>query len=198
MNKITTLAEYQQLAARTCPDLGSPEANLQHMNLGVITEIGEFLDPIKKNLAYGKPLDVVNLGEELADIAWYIANRARMFFPVTWEEVDKNPETTFEATMVDFRETFGDCPSGTTEVIELAMSIMPSPEEFEINSRFGFVGTPSMAMILAIAEHYKLDFWQILTNNITKLKVRYPEKFTEEAALNRDLTCERKALEKDI
>jgi hypothetical protein len=28
------------------------------------------------------------------------------------------------------------------------------------------------------------------------LKVRYPEKFTEEAALNRDLSAERKELEK--
>jgi hypothetical protein len=34
-----------------------------------------------------------------------------------------------------------------------------------------------------------------LYNNIEKLKVRYPEKFTEEAALNRNLDKERKTLE---
>lgn len=34
-----------------------------------------------------------------------------------------------------------------------------------------------------------------LAKNIAKLKIRYPEKFTEEDALNRDLEAERKVLE---
>lgn len=40
------------------------------------------------------------------------------------------------------------------------------------------------------------DLRDILQNNINKLKVRFPDKFTEENALNRDLTSERKELEK--
>ena len=35
-----------------------------------------------------------------------------------------------------------------------------------------------------------------MTNNISKLQVRYPEKYTNEAALNRDLAAERVELEK--
>jgi len=35
-----------------------------------------------------------------------------------------------------------------------------------------------------------------MENNINKLRVRYPEKFTEENALNRNLELERKVLEK--
>jgi len=38
----------------------------------------------------------------------------------------------------------------------------------------------------------------ILELNIDKLKARYPEKFTEEKALNRDLDTEREILEGDI
>lgn len=38
-------------------------------------------------------------------------------------------------------------------------------------------------------------FNEVLTVNISKLKARYPEKFTEEAAINRDLTTERNILE---
>jgi hypothetical protein len=45
-------------------------------------------------------------------------------------------------------------------------------------------------------EYADLDFWQILTNNIEKLKVRFPEKFNQDKALNRDLDSERKKLEK--
>lgn len=38
-------------------------------------------------------------------------------------------------------------------------------------------------------------FNEVLTVNIDKLRARYPEKFTEEAAINRDLNIERAILE---
>ena len=41
-----------------------------------------------------------------------------------------------------------------------------------------------------------VTFEQLFDQNTAKLKVRFPEKFTEEKALNRDLEAERKALEK--
>ena len=40
------------------------------------------------------------------------------------------------------------------------------------------------------------DWGDILENNIEKLKERFPEKFTNEDALNRDLDAERAILEK--
>jgi NTP pyrophosphatase (non-canonical NTP hydrolase) len=46
---------------------------LLHAAMGMATEAGEFLDPIKKHLFYGKPLDLVNLREEVGDLLWYIA-----------------------------------------------------------------------------------------------------------------------------
>lgn len=197
MNKITTLAEYQQLAARTCSDLGSPEENLLHMNLGIITEIGEFLDPIKKNLAYKKPLDKVNLGEELADAAWYIANRNRLLAPIHWSQIEDAPEIGFKALIEDFDKHFGKLEK-IDDVIQAALGVQPDAEEFDVHNLAAFMGTPTMAILYTIAQYYELDFFQLLTNNIEKLKIRYPEKFTEEKALNRDLNCERQALEKDI
>jgi NTP pyrophosphatase (non-canonical NTP hydrolase) len=41
-----------------------------------------------------------------------------------------------------------------------------------------------------------IDIEQGLQNNIDKLRARYPEKFTSEKALNRDLDKEREILEK--
>ena len=47
--------------------------NLIHALMGICTEAGEFADPIKKYLMYGKDLDEENLKEELGDLLWYIA-----------------------------------------------------------------------------------------------------------------------------
>ncbi len=46
---------------------------LLHAAMGLTTEAGEFLDALKKHLFYGKPLDLVNLREEIGDIMWYLA-----------------------------------------------------------------------------------------------------------------------------
>jgi NTP pyrophosphatase (non-canonical NTP hydrolase) len=43
---------------------------------------------------------------------------------------------------------------------------------------------------------YGWDLRDIMQTNIDKLKARYPEKFTTENALNRDLDAERKILER--
>lgn len=46
---------------------------LLHAGMGLSTEAGEFLDSLKKHIFYGKPLDKVNLAEELGDLFWYCA-----------------------------------------------------------------------------------------------------------------------------
>lgn len=66
--------EYQDLAKRTDANLGTLRENLIHMSLGMNTEQAELADVLKKNLAYGKEVDYVNLKEELGDLMWYIAN----------------------------------------------------------------------------------------------------------------------------
>jgi NTP pyrophosphatase (non-canonical NTP hydrolase) len=114
------LKQYEKEIRRTCPELGSTFVNELHMVIGVATEAGELLDVYKKNLAYRKPMDRVNIGEEIGDCLWYLINLCDML------KID--PET----------------------VMEL---------------------------------------------NVAKLRERYPEKFTAEKAINRDLDAERKTLE---
>ena len=41
--------------------------------MGVGTEGGELLDIVKKNQFYGKPVDWVNVREEIGDVLWYLA-----------------------------------------------------------------------------------------------------------------------------
>jgi NTP pyrophosphatase (non-canonical NTP hydrolase) len=122
---------YQELAIRTesnrfplddgrCNQDLWHQSRLLHAGLGLATEAGEFLDPIKKALYYGKPIDAVNLREEIGDLLWYIA--------IACDALN----TTIDAEMV---------------------------------------------------------------RNINKLKARYPEKFDEVRAVERNLDVERSVLE---
>ena len=48
------------------------KANMLHATIGISTEAGELLDAIKKHVIYGKPLDMVNITEELGDLEFYM------------------------------------------------------------------------------------------------------------------------------
>ena len=91
-----------------------------HMVLGMLTETGEIADVYKKNLAYKKPVDLVNVKEEIGDLMWYISE---------------------------------------------------------------------------LCNYYNWDLEDILQTNIDKLRARFPEKFTTDNAINRDLITERIILE---
>lgn len=116
---VTDLMDYDPVICRL-EDIHT--VRLFHAAMGMDTEQGEFMDMLKKHILYGKPLDEVNLKEELGDLLWYIA--------------------------------------------------------------------------LALDE-LGADFESIFETNIKKLRARYPNKFTEADALNRNLEAERKILEEE-
>lgn len=197
MKKIETLSEYQQLASRTCPDLGTPELNILHMNMGIITEVAEAIDPIKKHIAYGKVLDLVNVGEEIADTMWYIANKARLFLDEANNAEVWGTNVHFDDVCKDFDAALNMKIENLMDVVGVLHGVIPDGTIISVNVHpINFIGIPDVVLLFKVAEYFKLDFWQILTNNINKLQVRYPEKFTNEAALNRDLEAERVELEK--
>jgi NTP pyrophosphatase (non-canonical NTP hydrolase) len=176
-----TLREYQLAAARTCPDLGGQEANLLHMKLGVITEFGEFLDMIKKHIAYGKPLDYVNLQEEIADIIWYLANEMRI------QDISLNGVELITKHFM-FKENLDKVSHDMSKIL---VTYIMNAGMIRSASYFSLISDLHM-----ISAKLHLDFYKGLENNINKLKIRFPEKFTQEHALNRDLDSERKELEK--
>jgi hypothetical protein len=163
------------------------------MNLGVITEIGETLDIFKKFLAYKKPMDIVNLGEELADMAWYIVNQCTiqdLILDDHFEEVLMETEEIIRIKMFSVEGLSSELKAEAILTLILGTYCTPSNHIFN-------APIIQLAMLHHIASWFDLDFFQCLTNNIDKLKVRYPEKFTEEAAQNRDLEAERVELEKE-
>lgn len=187
MEKIKTFAEYQQLASRTCPDLGSEDKNILHMQLGLVTELGETLDIFKKKHAYNKDIDFVNLGEEIADQMWYLANHALIKKDQTLSHIDL-------AIVNDIAKDNFLNPATPEKKFIVSVNILTQLMGNVLGSKELDVITYITGLV-AVCNMWELDFMQILTNNISKLQVRYPEKFTNEAALNRDLNAERKELE---
>lgn len=77
------ISQYIIESSRTCPNIKSENLTSEfldqlHMAIGASTETNELLDAYKKSFAYGKPLDVINIKEEIFDTLWYLANLCRM------------------------------------------------------------------------------------------------------------------------
>lgn len=107
------IQEYGDYQVRIITDLGDHQKNLMHMAAGISGEAGEVLDIVKKNFAYGKPLDHAHLIEELGDIVFYI-NGLLWMLDTSWDEVlttnirkleARYPSGTFNADHAIHRDT---------------------------------------------------------------------------------------------
>lgn len=121
MDYVNLALRTESLSEEVIQRLSDPKVvRLLHAAMGLTTEAGELVDMLKKHIFYGKPLDEVNVIEELGDSFWYAA---------------------------------------------IAIDVVQTT----------------------------LD--EVMTRNVAKLRQRYPEKFTEQAALERNLDAERRILE---
>jgi hypothetical protein len=204
MNRETYYRECQ----RTCPDLGNLKDNINHMSAGVLTEFGELLDIYKKELAYKKAVDRPNLVEECGDIFWYLYNSLNFLSPLGLKILIEGNEIIDEAgpkkEYLDMLErSFNEGYSNLNIVTSCLLSMTDTAIEFFDYEDFGVVENTLLAshvasMIIMWEETIKflgVDPEESYERNINKLKVRFPEKFSEEHALLRDLKAERKTLE---
>ena len=79
MNILDSNVTYSQFVAKLIKSpiaidetLTPEKVNLWHLATGICTEAGELLDAIKKHVIYGKPLDILNVIEELGDLMFYM------------------------------------------------------------------------------------------------------------------------------
>jgi len=91
--KIMDWKTYQEEAERTTARLEPAILNNLHYTMGLATEVGELLDVFKKHIAYGKPIDWVNVQEECGDFLWYFFNFLRIngfdFEEILQKNIDK-------------------------------------------------------------------------------------------------------------
>ncbi len=168
---IKTWNDYVLLANRTAKPL---EYDMQcwHAKLGLITEVGELADAYKRHEIYGKALDKVNVAEEVGDLAWYVA----LEFMNCRIEPYALPEVTLYLSD-NVRDLLTTLSRAITYV-----DVMP----------YNLILTTVRKICLIEG----LDFMGCLGLNIAKLAERYGDKYSDEAALIRNLIAERDALER--
>jgi hypothetical protein len=181
------LKQYVSDACRTESKVEFVKADPQFLAgvLQIFIAAGTMLDQIKKNVYYEKP---INLEETKAEFL-NIVTSLDMIQPVIVDGPQRGP---IDVDPRIFHSLIG-LATESTELVE-ALSVAFSGEELDnINllEEFGDINWYQAIGIDALGG----DFGSILKTNIDKLKKRYPERFTNEDALERDLDVERKTLE---
>lgn len=195
-----TYNEYKEKAQRTLPNLAflydekgnitntrcdnniGLELNLCHMMLGLGSEIAELTECVGTELK--QKVDRVNLGEELGDIYWYITNYCTIRnLPVPEDvKVDLPNDTCFELLIT----SIGNLTNLVKRFVAYHQEI-PRAKELEIIYNV-------YAALKLFENVYDLEGEIVRKKNIHKLMVRYPDKYSDSAAINRDTTKENEVL----
>jgi len=147
-----------------------------HCVIGIVTEIDEL------KLAQ-KLKDTVNVIEEIGDAYWYIANLERI----------RGIKLEYLQTRIG-TQSIHNLNTQAVELLDLykkKVFYKSTKHEDAIDKKIQDV----KSFLHDVCNAYAIDPSECMSININKLKVRYPEKFTTENALNRDLDSERKELE---
>lgn len=185
--------EYKEQTKRTLPDLGSLLLNTIHMSVGIASETHEFLIALVKN-------DVVNLGEELTDKVWYAANYAFINnIDLSGFEFSKELMPVFmpglslkamqDLDMTGMMMVFGG------EILDMDKKFLAYGKERDMGHAKAMLNG-LLTCIGNLALSVDLDMETCMENNINKLRIRFPEKFDANLAINRDHDAERVELEK--
>ena len=182
--------EYSPLALRTVKWLPTADKDLEHAQVGMVTELGELFDAWKKVAVHGKVVDNVNAIEEIGDVFWYVN--------LLWEVIGETPEDlqllwdesikpeTMEIVSTREIDILSDLHIMTSNILSLSLEDTDLIKEelvpyfFAINRLIAATG---------------FDVSDALDKNIRKLAKRYGDKYSDQAALIRDLEVERQTLE---
>lgn len=188
--------EYVELAIRTeslypviNPNHEQTNINdsLFHSAIGIQTEVGEIFEALY--IRTGE-LDSVNLREEIWDVMWYIAIACKKL-----DFYELNFDTDFDTKKYDsIQEYAHQLNYFSTEILDSFKKSLFYNKAFDrelLKERFQEIFMLSGAFVEILGS----DIRNICKINIEKLQARYPEKFTTEKAVNRDLETERKILE---
>jgi NTP pyrophosphatase (non-canonical NTP hydrolase) len=177
MIKLTTIENYQDQAKRTMNDLGSNSVNGAHMALGITTEILEMEEGISNN-------DRVNTREEHGDINFYIANECSIY-GLNFEDILLEAKT--NSLMRKYE------PFKLENIVDLHKRELAYAKKMDVN-KLKVELVSLLTYLLHVSSGHDFSYEDSLHRNINKLYKRYPDKFTEEKALNRDLKAEYKTL----
>lgn len=164
------LIEFQQAAERTAARK-NPKDDAEHFGLGLIGEVGELADLIKKIRFQGHPVDDEKIEEELSDILWYLATTASTF---EWElEIPPLIHEVGEEKLLQIVSSLA------LEVAHFYFQIIMGHHNIE--QQFITV-TLEYSLLLSWFEKSPQELADVVNE---KLKKRYPDGFDTQASIER-------------
>lgn len=168
------LETYQKSSERTLPDLGSIQLNLAHMALGICDEADEIDEAYT---ARSKS----DLADEIGDQMFYIAGYC-----------------TFKKYSMKEVALYGQNVSLYQAVFRIAGHVkkfVAYNKEIEERTEKELLGTVIKCGQILCGQ-LDIDFGEVLEKNIKKLKIRFPKKFDQKAAINKNSRKEKKIFKK--
>ncbi len=177
------LNQYVRDAVRTESQIEKvilPDGETFAAALQVFVLSGQILDMFKKNVFYGKPIDWERVNNKFEKI-----------------EMDAGVGVAFREAEVEidpriFHALIG-AATEATELMQCLIKVLDGKEIDYVNvmEEFGDINWYEAIGCDATG----VSFENILTTNIEKLRKRFPDAFTSEKAIERDLDVERNALQ---
>jgi hypothetical protein len=154
--------------------------------LSALIALGSALDGVKKNAFYGKPIDRDTRDGQHA-LAALEVDRLRRHRHYERESLPEVDPRIFHAIVGKVTESI--------ELLELLYAVIYEGQEFDRVNFAEELGDGFWYDAIG-CDAAGLTFDEIQQKVIAKLKARYPQKFTSERAINRDLDTERSILER--
>ena len=165
---------------------------LEHAQIGMLTELGELGDLIKREFVKGIEFDRVNLLEECGDYLWYFVLYVHesgysmvLLDQLLAKCLEKPASPTVESDSTLLR-TLGQ-----------ASGMLCSPPDIlnlSVGDQKALIDATFM-IVLAFLLKYDFTMAQCLAANDAKLELRHGHKFSAETSVNRDTAAERVILE---
>jgi NTP pyrophosphatase (non-canonical NTP hydrolase) len=171
---------------------------LLHAELGIISEFFEL-----KEWANTKR-DKTNLIEELGDLMWYTClgvDALEMKFEDISSYIVTQPEVKLlmkylDNKLIDNKLIDKVLTNKVHQASDRVKAMLFYNREYPSNVHVELFGAV-VSTIIMLAKLHNITIQEISNKNYAKLKARYPEKYSNEKANNRDLNAERKVLEKN-
>ncbi len=184
------LNQYKQDATRTESriDIVNTDVYTMLQLMRAFTAAGSMLDMYKKHIFYNKPIDTAKWEqheETLRD-----QTRWRLF-PPSYYTADEKVNLDIDPRI--FHAIIG-IATESTELIEALLNSLETDSAIDIVNLAEECGDLHWYEAI-LMDATNSDWDKVFSTNITKLKKRYPEKFTSDLAINRDVDAERRILE---
>jgi hypothetical protein len=180
-----TFKEYRTLAERTMNTIG-PKIDLLHMVVGMTSELSEVSDAFKAK-------DTINVGEECADICWYVANLANLVGIDGLDDplLDLKDTDYYKNGAMRYFNFLADVVSHINDIVKKSV-IYNRELKVKDLEQYMALTLYSCRVLCSIADQ---DLNEHLYRNIEKLKIRYPQEFSNKNAVHRNLRAERSVLQ---